>query len=111
MACNEESDGEGSSRKHKLPATGFSRPYAARGAQLRPTSRAATSTAISVAIRDRRMTKRSSGALQGGPHNQSVDFTTVGTLHAPAAHAKKSMSGSSRAFASTAAQQQGAGRH
>eukprot|EP00955_Chlamydomonas_euryale_P090386 364537-Chlamydomonas_euryale.AAC.8 len=29
MACNDESDEEGSSRKHKLPATGFARPYAA----------------------------------------------------------------------------------
>eukprot|EP00955_Chlamydomonas_euryale_P112342 366126-Chlamydomonas_euryale.AAC.8 len=59
MACNEESDGEGSLHKRKLPATGFARPYAARGAQPRPTSQTATSTAISVSIRDGRITKRS----------------------------------------------------
>eukprot|EP00955_Chlamydomonas_euryale_P084397 363960-Chlamydomonas_euryale.AAC.4 len=58
MACFEESDREGSSRKRKLPATGFARPYAARGAQLRPMSRAATLTAINVAIRGGRMTER-----------------------------------------------------
>eukprot|EP00955_Chlamydomonas_euryale_P011877 127582-Chlamydomonas_euryale.AAC.1 len=84
MACNEESNGSGSSRKRKLPATGFARPYAARAAQLRPTSRAATLTAMSVAIRGGRMTKRpclrSVGRQQrcpagwasqsaGGPHN------------------------------------------
>eukprot|EP00955_Chlamydomonas_euryale_P073250 361682-Chlamydomonas_euryale.AAC.4 len=84
MACNEESDREGSSRKRKLPAMAFARPYAAGGAQLRPTSRA-TLTAISVAIRGGKWRKDrveevlvgSSGALQGGPHNQPVDLTTA----------------------------------
>eukprot|EP00955_Chlamydomonas_euryale_P091364 364615-Chlamydomonas_euryale.AAC.41 len=49
----------------------------------------------------------SGGALQGGPHNQPVDLTTAGTLQASASNAKKPMSGSTRAFASTAAQQAG----
>eukprot|EP00955_Chlamydomonas_euryale_P069336 360424-Chlamydomonas_euryale.AAC.2 len=42
-----------------------------------------------------------------GPHNQQVDLTTAGTLQASASNAKKPMSGSSRAFAPTPAQQQG----
>eukprot|EP00955_Chlamydomonas_euryale_P056566 356469-Chlamydomonas_euryale.AAC.1 len=102
---NKESDGEGSSRKRKLPVTGFARPYAARSVQLHPTSRAATLIAISDSNK-----RRKNDEKIGGPHNQPVDLTTVGTLQASASNAKKPMPRSIRAFASTAAQQQGASK-
>eukprot|EP00955_Chlamydomonas_euryale_P090100 364512-Chlamydomonas_euryale.AAC.9 len=76
MACNEESDRGGSSRKRKLPAMGFAGPYAARGVQLRPTSRAATSAAISVAIRGGRMTKRPCLRSVGGQQRRPAGWAS-----------------------------------
>eukprot|EP00955_Chlamydomonas_euryale_P107749 365800-Chlamydomonas_euryale.AAC.2 len=60
MACNEESGGEGSSRNcaNCLQQASLDR-MRHRGAQLRPTSRGATLTAMRVATRGGRMTKRS----------------------------------------------------